>query len=525
MEVSENKWIEDKLSNSITLAKRVFSAVDEAKSALEKWFEVEKRVNKLSYMLKTLLHFITTSVKKSLYLRPVDRILEAIEGILKHALDIARKFNLKIVIRWFFNTTKTTDFQTLFRNLDDSIGNMKWLLIVYDPINNGAFGGIVVFLPPIVNNNPIFLLVWSCIFTVQMGRRLSDRIDAVESLASLAQDSNMYKKYIVEERGVPPLLKLLEETASLYAQIAAADALCTLTNDPEIMKNIMIVIVRLLKDAPIEIQIKAVNLVVTLAELKAATEYDSAEGNVIWPLVTLLSSETSVDDPEINLVKRQLKINCAKALWMLAARSVSNCRTITRTKAMLCLAKLVEKERGKLKYYCLRTIMEITSAAESDSHFRRSVFKTNSPSAKAVVDQLLRVIKESEEHIMLIPAIRSVGSLARIFRSRDTRVIGPLVSLLDNRLPKVATEAAIALQKFTSPENYLCFERWKSVIEFISFPALMRLIGGGNKMQRHRWTLLICYRFYTCQQLQGYYSCPVFSPEPSLELCVIFCPV
>ncbi|XWS62432.1 hypothetical protein CRYUN_Cryun06bG0010300 [Craigia yunnanensis] len=491
-------------------------------------------------MLKTLLRFITTSVKKSLYLRPVDRILEAVEGILKYALDIASKFNLKIVIRWFFNTTKITDFQTLFRNLDDSIGNMKWLLIVYDPINNGAFGRIVVSLPPIVNNNPIFLLVWSCIFTVQMGCRLSDRIDAIKSLASLAQGSNMYKKYIVEEGGVPPLLKLLKETASLYEQIAAADALCTLTNDPEIMKNMVIVIVRLLKDARIEVQIKAVKLVAKMAELDAATVYDSAEGNMIWPLVTLLSSETSVDAPEINLDKRQLKISCAKALWMLAARSLSNCRTITKTKAMLYLAKLVEKEWGRLKYYCLMTIMEITSAAESDSHFRRAVFKTNSPSAKAVVDQLLRVIKESEDHIMLIPAIRSVGSLASIFRSRETRVIGPLVSLLDNKHLTVETEAAIALQKFTSPENYLCFEHWKSVTEFISFPALVRLIGGGNKMQRHRWTVLICYRFYTCQQLQGNYSLsnnsdhnqtdkayssPVFSPESSLELCFIFCPV
>ncbi|XWS67489.1 hypothetical protein CRYUN_Cryun04dG0011000 [Craigia yunnanensis] len=435
-------------------------------------------------MLKTLLRFITTSAKKPLYLRPVDRILKEVE--------------------------------------DDSIGNMKWLLTVYEPKNNGAFGGIVVFLPPIVNNNPIFLLVWSCIATIQMGRQLNDRIDAIESLASLAQDSNLYKKYIVEEGGVPPLLKILEDNASLYAQIAAIDALCTLTNDIEIMKNIVIAIVRLLKDASIEIQIEAVNLVVTMAELNAAIEYDSAKGNVIWPLVTLLSSEISADDLEINLGKRQLKISCAEALWTLAARSISNCTTITKTKAMLCMAKLVEKERGKLKYYCLMTIVEITAAAESDSNFRHAVFKTNSPSAKAVVDQLLRVIKESDDPIMQIPAIRSVGSLARIFPSRETRVIGPLVSLRDNRHLTVATEAAIALQKFTSPENYLC-KHWKSVIELFSPPALIRLTGGGNEMQRHRWVLLIdidgfpfwegvfpafcsCFHNSPSNKIQGYYS-------------------
>ncbi|XP_022762550.1 uncharacterized protein LOC111308489 [Durio zibethinus] len=533
MEDSENKWIEDKLLNSIALAKRVFSAIDELKSFLEERLEVEKRVGQLSFMMKTLLRFITTSAKKSLYLRPVDRILEEVQGILKHALDIACKFNLKSVICRFFNTPKTTDFQTVFRNLDDSIGNMKWLLIVYDPINNGAFGGIVVFLPPFCNNNPIFLLVWSCIGTVQMGRRLSDRIDAIDSLGSLAQDNNLYKKYIVAEGGLPPLLKILKVSTSLYAQLEAANALCILTNDPEIMKNIVIVIVRLLKDAPIEVQIQAANLVARMAEENAAIECDSAEGNVIWPLVALLSSETSADEPE----KRELKINCAEALWTLAARSVSNCRTITNTKALLCLANLVEKESGKLRYYCLMTIMEIATVAESDIHFRQAVFKTNSPSAKAVVDQLLRVIKESNDPIQQIPAIRSIGSLARIFPSRETAgVIGPLVSLLHNRHLTVATEAAIALQKFLCPENYLHIEHWKSVIECISFPALMRLIGDGNKMQRHRWALLICCLFCACQQLQGYYSLSNYSvdyqkdkdypsPEHSHEPNFILCPV
>ncbi|XVE69145.1 hypothetical protein DITRI_Ditri09bG0127100 [Diplodiscus trichospermus] len=557
MEESKNKRTEEKLSNSISLANRVFSEVDKVKSFLEHWFEVGRRVDTLSSMLKTLLCFITAaSAQKSLYLRPVDCILEEVEAIIKHALDVASKLNHKsIIILWLFNITKITDFQTLFCSLDDSIGNVKWLLVVYDPINNGAFEGIIGFLPPIVACNPFFLLVWSCIATVKMGRRLSDRIDAIRSLASLAQDGDLYKKYIVKEGGVPPLLKLFEETASLEAQIAAVDALCALTNDPYIIKSIEIVIIRLLKDAPAEAEIQAVNLVARMAEQDAATEYDSADESLIWRLVTLLSAADV--DPEINSGKlRELKIRCAEALWMLAARSISNCRTITNTKAMLCLAKLVEKEEGKVKYYCLMTLMQITAAAESDSHFRHTVFKTNSPSSKAVVDQLVRVIEETNEPIMQIPAIRSIGSLARIFRSRDNiRVIRPLVSLLDDRHLAVATEAAIALLKFTSPENLLCIEHWKSVLEFISFPTLMRLIQGGNKLQRHRWVLNINKHAEKClmrsislsplmtfigvgNMILGYYSlshesahnqtdgCPAFSPERShQEPCFVLCPV
>lgn len=478
MEVSENyQAIEDKLKKSISLAKRVLYAVDQTKSVPETWFQVEKQVGQLSFMLKTLQRFITTtsSNKKSLYLRPVECIVEEIQGILEQALDIASKFNLKGVIGWFFKTTKTTEFGRLFRNLDHSVRNMKWLVIIYDPINIGGFHSKNVgFLPPIFDTNPIVFLVWSCIATVQMGRQLSDRVDAIMSLSDLAQDNNICKKCIVEEAGEPPLLKLLEENSPLDAKIAAANALCILSNDnPEIMKKIVIVIVSLLKDAPIEIQIQAANLVATMAELNAATEYDSAQGNVIWPLVTLLSSETK-------LCKR-LKISCAEALWMLAARSVSNCWTITETKALLCLAKLVEKERGKLQYYCLMTIMNITAAAESDINFRQAVFKTNSHSAKAVVDQLFRVIEESNDPTMLVPAIKSVGSLARIFPSRETRVIGLLVSMVYKRHFTVATEASIALNKFTCPENYL-FEHWNLITEITEFSVkafLFRTYSGN----------------------------------------------
>ncbi|OMO75182.1 Armadillo [Corchorus capsularis] len=392
-----------------------------AQSFLHQWLDVVKRVNRLTLMLETLLDFIKYSTKKSLYLRPVDVILEEVQRSLKHALAMASNCNLQNVFcRIFTFTTESPDFQTLFRNLNDSSGNMRWLLEVYDPKNNGTFGGIIVFLPPIAINNPFLLLVWHCIATVQMGRHLSDRIDAVNSLASLAEDNDMYKRCIVEERGVPVLLKLLEESPFLEAQIAAINALCIIADVEEIMQIIAIAIVGLLYNAPVE-----------------------------------------------------------EALWMLARGNVSNCRIITETKAMLCLANLVQKKQSRLlQYYCLMTIKEIAAAAESDIGFRCATFKTNSPSAKAVVNQLLRVIKESKKPEFQIAAIKSVGSLARIFPAREsTRVIGALVSLLDNRHLAVASESTIALQKFTCEKNFLHEEHLKSIEES---SALMRLQRCGE---------------------------------------------
>ena len=57
---------------------------------------------------------------------------------------------------------------------------------------------------------------------------------------------------------------------------------------------------------------------------------------------------------------------------MLSLGSVSNCRTLTETKGMFCLAKLVETEQDELQYNCLMIIREITATAESNNEFRHS---------------------------------------------------------------------------------------------------------------------------------------------------------
>ncbi|XVF00595.1 hypothetical protein REPUB_Repub04eG0014100 [Reevesia pubescens] len=115
---------------------------------------------------------------------------------------------------------------------------------------------------------------------------------------------------------------------------------------------------------------------------------------------------------------------------------------------MLCLATLVETEQDELQYNCLMIIREITVIAESNNDFRHSTFKSTSPAAKAVVDELLMVVKEFEDTKLRNPAIKSIGSLARSFSAKESRVITPLVARLDDTDQEIAMEAAIALQKF-----------------------------------------------------------------------------
>ncbi|XP_022725104.1 ARM REPEAT PROTEIN INTERACTING WITH ABF2-like [Durio zibethinus] len=477
--VLETKMQIQELWDLISLGEEVCLAVNRAKSFKVECGELEKRVNRLLQMLQTLFCFITSG-RTSLYLRPVTSIVAKV----KDSFELVRAI--------LYKCKRRSLLSRLFLHLDASISDMEWLLIVYNPQNSRATG-------PIDHKISTTFLVWSCIATVQMGCQLDDRIEATKCLQLLAQENNEYKKIIFEEGGVPPLQKLLKENVPVEAQITVANALCLLADDQErariIMKEMITTIVnRLSRTSPMSDQSKAANLVASIAEHNPKLkEYVLVRENVIWRLVTLLSSEPSRDNPTTNLHKQELKISCSKALWMLARGSVSNCRTLTETKGMFCLAKLVETEQDELQYNCLMIIREITAIAESNNDFRHSAFKSTSPAAKAVVDELLRIIKEFDNTKLRIPALESIGSLARSFSAKETRVISHLVTLLGNSDQEVAMEAAIALQKFVSTDNHLCSEHSKSIIEFNGVRPLMKLIFSGDKKLQHNGLALICF--------------------------------
>lgn len=548
---SGEKRIEDEFSHPILLSDCVRSAVDEADSFKLECAELGKQVDHLAQMLRTAVRFATAT--PAIYDRPVRRVVAEVSKNLERALTLVRKCKHRSAIRRVMTITSVTDFRKLFNLLDASVGDMKWLLTIFE--SNG--GGIVLSLPPIASNDPIVAWVWSSIASIQMGQ-LPDRIEGTNELASLAADNERNKNIIVEEGGISPLLKLLKEAPSPEAQIAAIKALYTLANDPDRVRIIVQehgvpILVQALGNSPMPVQTPAASLVARMAEHDSLAQEDFARENVIRPLVTLLSLDTCMDDPQnegfrqsihsivkINRnlekkalnrtmehnpntnsqwksnslsymdgssragnyrkerdnekpeVKFKLKIICAEALRMLARGSVSNSRKICETKGLLCMAKMVEKEEGELQLNCLMCIMEITTAAEFNADLRRAVFKANSPVAKAVVDQMLRLINDSDNPTLQIPAIRSIGSLARTFPARERRVIGPLVVKLESRHVDVAVEAAISLGKFVSPENFLCMEHSRTVIEFNGVPLVLKILRENEKTQMYG-LILLCY--------------------------------
>ncbi|KAI3452683.1 hypothetical protein Pfo_009347 [Paulownia fortunei] len=541
----QEKRIEEVLSFPILLSDQISEGVKEAESFKFECSEVGKQVERLCQMLRSAVRLATsTTAGATFYDRPLRRIAAEVSKNLEKSLTLVKKCRRRSILRRVVTIVSAADFRKLLALLDSSVADMKWVLSIFD-----AGGGIVLSLPPIASNDPIISWVWSFIASLHMGQ-LQDKIEAANELASLAKDNDRNKQIIVEEGGILPLLKLLKDSSSLEGQIAAASALFNLANDEERVRAIIDelgvpIIVQVLGDSPMKVQIWVANLIAKMAEHCPLAQEDFARENVIRPLVTLLSFDLFMDDPKLKLgkqsihsilqinkelekknlyrpgfgsslskhysegsskggnhrkerenekpeVKLKLKISCAEALWMLARGSVPNSRRITETKGLLCLAKLVETEEGELQTNCLMTIMEITAAAESNADLRRATFKTNSPAAKAVVDQLLRVIKDSDDPRLHIAAIRAIGCLARTFPARETRVIGPLVELLSHRNQDVAAEAAISLGKFACPDNFLCMEHCKTIIEFRGVPPLMRLLRGNERAQLHG-LILTCY--------------------------------
>lgn len=207
-------------------------------------------------------------------------------------------------------------------------------------------------------------------------------------------------------------------------------------------------------------------------------------------------SGTSIKGRELEdpATKANMKAMAARALWQLAKGNSPICRSITESRALLCFAVLLEKGSEDVQLNSAMALMEITAVAEKDAELRRSAFKPNSPACKSVVDQLQKIIEKADADLdLLIPCIKAVGNLARTFRATETRMIGPLVRLLDEREAEVTREATIALTKFACTENYLHLDHSKAIISAGGAKHLIQLVYFGEQIVQIPALVLMCY--------------------------------
>ncbi|XP_073317087.1 uncharacterized protein [Primulina huaijiensis] len=592
------------LAKPIQLADEVIKWSDGTSSFRQDCLEIKAKTEKLAGLLRQ-----AARASSDLYERPTRRIIDDTEQVLDKALTLVFKCRAN-GFRRIFTIIPAAAFRKISQQLENSIGDVSWLLRVSTPADDRD--DEYLGLPPIAANEPILCLIWEQI-AILCSSTLEERADAAASLVSLARDNDRYGKLIVEEGGVPPLLKLAKEGRQ-EGQENAARAIGLLGRDPESVEHIVNsgvcqVFAKILKEGHMSVQVVVAWAVSQLAAHHPKCQDHFAQNNMIRLLVSHLAFETiqehskyliskqnmsihtvvmansnpnttkngdgssvrhknedkqfqsqimhtmgnestshmhnlvtntvamkssmntkgkntqhshenntkpthknsktnqqqqhkhhfaltgnsikgrEFEDPAI---KVEMKAMAARALRHLCASNITICRSITESRALLCFAVLLEKGAEEVQYNSAMALMEITAVAERDAELRRSAFKPTTPAAKAVVDQFLRIIEKADSEL-LIPSIRSIGNLARTFRATETRFIGPLVKLLDDREPEVTSEAAIALNKFASSDNFLHINHSKAIISEGGTKHLVPLIYFGEQMVQVPSFVLLCY--------------------------------
>lgn len=580
------------LAKPIQLADHVVKAADVTNNFKQECAEIKTKTEKLAGLLRQ-----AARASNDLYERPTRRIIDDTEQVLDKTLALIFKCRAN-GLRRVFTIIPTAAFRKTSQQLENSIGDVSWLLRVSTPADDRD--DEYLGLPPIAANEPILCLIWEQVAILCSGS-IEDRSDAAASLVSLARDNDRYGKLIIEEGGVPPLLKLAKE-GRMEGQENAARAIGLLGRDPESVEQIVnagvcSVFAKILKEGHMKVQVVVAWAVSELAANHHKCQDHFAQNNVIRLLVSHLAFETIQEhskyaiaskqtmsihnvvlansnpstsqnyanntahneiEEDVNKVSRptgdqnqnqihnvvantmalksggtqnqanvqinkkqnqnqhqnnhhafsgtsikgrefedpitkaEMKAMSARALRHLCADNVSICRSVTESRALLCFAVLLEKGPDDVQYNSALALMEITAVAEQNADLRRSAFKPTAPAAKAVVDQLLKIIEKADSD-MLIPSVNAIGNLARTFRATETRIIGPLVRLLDEREPEVTREVAVALNKFACTENFLHVNHSKAIIDAGGAKHLIQHVYFAEQMVQIPTLIMLCY--------------------------------
>ncbi|XP_073149312.1 uncharacterized protein [Henckelia pumila] len=209
------------------------------------------------------------------------------------------------------------------------------------------------------------------------------------------------------------------------------------------------------------------------------------------PVHILLSGDKAqeVEDP---VTEAYTKTMALRALRYLAKGNYSICRSISKSRTLRIFAVLLKNGPEEVRHNLAIVLMEITVVAEGDAELK-SAFNPNSPACKALFDQLFTVINTPESKL-LIPCIKIIGNLAQNLCAEGTRMIGPLVDLLDRGEAEVDSEACATLAKFICPENQLHQHYSKLIISAGGVQHLVQLVYfGDQKVVERRALTVLCH--------------------------------
>lgn len=288
------------LAKPIQLTDQVTKASDDVNYNRTECLEIKSKAERLAALLRQ-----AARASNDLYERPTRRIIEDTEQVLDKALSLIFKCRLN-GLRRVFTITPQAAFRKTSQQLENSIGDVSWLLRVSTPADDRD--DEYLGLPPIAANEPILCLIWEQIAILCSGS-MDDRTDAAASLVSLARDNDRYGKLIIEEGGVAPLLKLAKE-GRMEGQENAARAIGLLGRDPESVEQIVNagvsgVFAKILKEGHMTVQVVVAWAISELVANHPKCQDHFAQNNTIRLLVRHLAFETIQEHSKYAIPSKQ----------------------------------------------------------------------------------------------------------------------------------------------------------------------------------------------------------------------------
>ncbi|KAH7858941.1 hypothetical protein Vadar_029651 [Vaccinium darrowii] len=469
------------LEKPIQLADQVIKAADESSS-------FKSHCSDLKEKTQTLAAFLHQAARmgKNLYERPTRRIIDDTNQVLERTLTLVQKCRANCLFKRAFTEIPAAAFQETSSQLKNSADNLSWLLCISAAVYDNSHGDYLGHSPPLAIDEPVLFSIWEQLAILSSGS-LSDRLEAPKSLVLSAKKYSCHGK-LIQEGNCSVFAKILKEgPMKLQAEVAWAISEHVANYAPFqehfAQHNIIPLLVRHLAFETIEEHSRSALIV-------AASSYSKGKSpvlglDVVEDVDPQSSSRPSVcakgreyEEPK---TKAYMKAMAAKALWRLAKGNSTICKSITDSIGLLCFAVLLGEGPEEVQRYSAMALMEITAVAEKDSPLRRSAFNPKSPTCKAIVDGLVRTIV-NEDSELVVPCLKAIGNLARIFRASEKRIIRPLVQLIGEGAEYYSREACIALAKFACPENYLHVEHSKAIIAVGGAKPLIHLIYYGEQI-------------------------------------------
>lgn len=294
--------VKEILASPIQMADQLAKMADEAQNFRTECQDLKTRTDKLAVLLRQ-----AARNSNDLYERPTRRIIEDTEQVLDKALVLVTKCRANGIVKRLFTIIPTTAFRKIILQLENSIGDVQWLLRVSASANDRD--DEYLGLPPIAANEPILCLIWEQVAILLSAASAEERSDAAASLVSLARDNDRYGKLILEEGGIPPLLKLLKE-GKLEGQENAARAIGLLGKDPESVEHIVnagvcSVFAKILKEGHMKVQIVVAWAISELAGNHPKCQDHFAQNNAIRLLVSHLAFETIQEHSKYAIVNNK----------------------------------------------------------------------------------------------------------------------------------------------------------------------------------------------------------------------------